>query len=153
MFNCVPLFVTPGLLPPGSSVHGIFQARILEWVAISSSRGSSQPRDWACISCVGRWILYHWTSWEAHRGFYYMCSNFSILWQSLYKVKRGVGWCYKHKFHKMNLWYKNERLEEHGWIFEEPLCRSGRYLSCTGRESRYMVRVRMKCLPSVLIDF
>ena len=31
--------------PPGSSVHGIFQARILEWVAISFSRGSSQPRD------------------------------------------------------------------------------------------------------------
>ena len=31
--------------PPGSSVHGIFQARILEWVAIPSSRGSTQPRD------------------------------------------------------------------------------------------------------------
>ena len=31
--------------PPGSSVHGIFQARILEWVAMPSSRGSSQPRD------------------------------------------------------------------------------------------------------------
>ena len=31
--------------PPGSSVHGMFQARILEWVAISSSRKSSQPRD------------------------------------------------------------------------------------------------------------
>ena len=31
--------------PPGSSVHGVFQARILEWVAISFSRGSSQPRD------------------------------------------------------------------------------------------------------------
>ena len=36
--------------PPGSSVHGISQARILEWVAISSSRGSSQPRDQTCIS-------------------------------------------------------------------------------------------------------
>jgi len=38
--------------PPDSSVHGIFQARILEWVAISFSRGSSQPRDQACISCI-----------------------------------------------------------------------------------------------------
>ena len=38
--------------PSGSSVHGILQARILEWVAISSSRGSSQPRDQTCISCV-----------------------------------------------------------------------------------------------------
>ena len=37
---------------PGFSVHGIFQARILEWVAISFSRGSSQPRDRTCISCM-----------------------------------------------------------------------------------------------------
>ena len=37
---------------PGSSVHGIFQARILEWVASSSSRGSSRPRDWTCPSCI-----------------------------------------------------------------------------------------------------
>ena len=37
---------------PGSSVHGVFQARILEWVAISYSRGSSQPRDRTSLSCV-----------------------------------------------------------------------------------------------------
>ena len=37
---------------PGSSVHGILQARILEWVAMPSSRGSSRPRDWTCESCV-----------------------------------------------------------------------------------------------------
>ena len=37
--------------PPGSSVHGISQASILEWVAISSSKGSSQPSDWTHISC------------------------------------------------------------------------------------------------------
>ena len=43
---------------PGSSVHGISQARILEWVVISSGE-SSQPRDPTCISCIGRWILYH----------------------------------------------------------------------------------------------
>ena len=36
--------------PPGSSVHGILQARILEWVAISFSRGSSRPRDWTQVS-------------------------------------------------------------------------------------------------------
>ena len=41
--------------PPGSSVHGILQARVLEWVAISSSRGSSQPRDQTRllnVSCI-----------------------------------------------------------------------------------------------------
>ena len=37
--------------PPGSSVHGISQVRILEWVAISFSRGSSRPRDWTWVSC------------------------------------------------------------------------------------------------------
>ena len=38
--------------PPGSSVHGISQARMLEWVAISFSRGSSQPRDWTWVSHI-----------------------------------------------------------------------------------------------------
>ena len=41
--------------PPGSSVHGILQARILEWVAISSSRKYSQPRDQICVSCLLHW--------------------------------------------------------------------------------------------------
>ena len=50
--------------PLGSSVHGIFQARILEWVDIFISRGSSWQRDWTCISCNGRQILYHWDNWE-----------------------------------------------------------------------------------------
>ena len=52
----------------GSAVHGIYQARILEWVAISSSRGSSWPRDWpriSFLSWISRWILYHWATWEA----------------------------------------------------------------------------------------
>ena len=47
---------------PGFSVHGIFQARILEWVVISFSRGSSQPRDQTRISyasCIGRCVLYY----------------------------------------------------------------------------------------------
>ena len=37
---------------PGFSLHGIVQARVLEWVAISFSRGSSQPRDWTRVSCI-----------------------------------------------------------------------------------------------------
>ena len=48
---------------PGSSAHGILQARILEWVAISFSRGSSQSRDQThvfCGSCIGRSIPHHW---------------------------------------------------------------------------------------------
>ena len=51
--------------PPGSSVHGIFQARIMEWVAIPFSRGSSWPRDRTLVSCIGRRVLYHWAIREA----------------------------------------------------------------------------------------
>ena len=57
--------------PPGSSVHWISPARILEWVATFSSRGSSPPRDQTCvpyISCIGRWILYHRAIWEASQS-------------------------------------------------------------------------------------
>ena len=48
--------------PPGTSIHGILQARILEWVAMPSSRESYQPRDRthvSHVSCIGRWVLYH----------------------------------------------------------------------------------------------
>ena len=55
--------------PPGSSVHGISLARILEWVAISFSRGSSWPWDRTQISCIDRWILYHWATREAWKCF------------------------------------------------------------------------------------
>ena len=48
--------------PPGSSVHGIFQAKILAWVTIFVSRGFSQPRDRTHVSYIGRWILYHWAT-------------------------------------------------------------------------------------------
>ena len=50
------------------NVHGVFQARILEWVAISHSRRSLWLRDQicvSCISCISRWILYYYTTWEA----------------------------------------------------------------------------------------
>ena len=51
--------------PLGSSVHGILQASILKWVATSSSRGSSQPRNQTCGSCIGKRVIYHWATWEA----------------------------------------------------------------------------------------
>ena len=61
--SCVPFFWdSMDCSLPGSSAHELFQARILEWVAISYSRGSSQTRDRTCISyvsCTGRRVLYH----------------------------------------------------------------------------------------------
>ena len=53
---------------PGFSIHGSFQERMLKWVSVSYSRGSSRPRDWSrvrCISCIGRRILYHCATWKA----------------------------------------------------------------------------------------
>ena len=50
--SCLTLCDPMDSSPPGSTIHGIFQARILEWAAISFSRGSSQPRDGTCVSCI-----------------------------------------------------------------------------------------------------
>ena len=63
----------------GCSVHGTFQARILEWIAISFSRASSQPRDGACISYIsynGRQILYQLSHWGKPKsnGYYVFIS-------------------------------------------------------------------------------
>ena len=60
--SCPTLCDPTDCSPPGFSVHGILQARILEWVAVPSSRRSSRPRDQTCvsyISCISRQVLYH----------------------------------------------------------------------------------------------
>ena len=56
-----------GLSPPGSSVHGIFQAKILEWVTISFSGGSFQPRDQAQVSCLADRLLTIWATGQSLR--------------------------------------------------------------------------------------
>ena len=71
---------------PGSSIHGIFQAWILEWVAMSSSRRSSQPRDRtqiSYVSCIGRQVLYHY----CHLG-----SPRSTMFQLKNKTKQKQPW-------------------------------------------------------------
>ena len=55
----------------GSSVHGIFQARVLEWIAISFSRGSSQPRNWTQVSCIAGRCFTVWATKEVS----YNCSE------------------------------------------------------------------------------
>ena len=68
--------------PPGSSVHGILQARILEWAAIPFSRGSSQPREWTWVSCIGRQILY--ITRETH----------NFIWVESYNMWPFVSGCF-----------------------------------------------------------
>ena len=61
---------------PGSSVHGIFQAIVLEWIAISFSRGSSQPRDW---TWVPRIVDRRFTVWATRAVMFCFCNDSCIL--------------------------------------------------------------------------
>ena len=89
---CLNLLQPHGCRPLGSSVHGISQARILEWVAISS-RGSWQLRNWTCISYVGRRILLPLSHREAHTcvGIYILsvCKHRKSLGENYTKLGRG----------------------------------------------------------------
>ena len=69
--SCLTLCDLMNYRPLGSSVHEISLARIVERVAMPSSRGSSQPKDRtraSCISSMGRQVLYHRATWEAQSG-------------------------------------------------------------------------------------
>ena len=66
--SCPTLCNPMGYSLPGSSIHGILQARILEWVAIPFSRGSSQPRDWTKVSCIADRFFTIWATREATVG-------------------------------------------------------------------------------------
>ena len=64
--SCLSLFEPMDYRLPGSSIHGILKATILEWVAISYFRGSSSPKERTCISYVffiGRQILHYCVTW------------------------------------------------------------------------------------------
>ena len=64
LLSCVRLCNPLDCSLPGSSIHGIFQARVLEWVAISFSRGSSRPRDWTQVSHLAGRRFTIWTTRE-----------------------------------------------------------------------------------------
>ena len=77
LLSHVWLFAPPGLCGlPGSSVHGIFQARILEWVATSFSRRSSQPRDWTWVSHI---VSRRFTVWVPRE----VCTLIELYWTEL----------------------------------------------------------------------
>ena len=68
LWSCPTLCDPMDCSPPGSSMHGILQARILVWGAVCSSRGSFRPRYQTQVSCTGKQILYHCTTWEGPRA-------------------------------------------------------------------------------------
>ena len=71
--SCLTLCDPIDCSPPGPLSMGFFKQEILEWVAISSARASSQPRDWTWVSCISRWILYCWATREALLNSMYAC--------------------------------------------------------------------------------
>ena len=90
--------------PPGSSVHGILQARILEWVAVPFSRGSSWPRNPICVSyvsCTGRWVLYHWhyllTQFDGYTSIFVLNKLMALILLGKRGQKEdansGTSWC------------------------------------------------------------
>ena len=81
---CSTLWDSMDSSPPGSSVHGTSQARILEWVAISSFRDSFQPRDWTHISCTAGGILP-----LSHRGSLFLSLLHSVLGNFYQCGKKG----------------------------------------------------------------
>ena len=100
--SCLTLCDPTDCSPPGSSVHGILQARTLEWVSIPFSRGSSWPRDQTGVSCIGRWILYH-LSHQGNKSRNSSCATYrcriqkssrkdhSLLWIKIPPV-HGASW-------------------------------------------------------------
>ena len=74
--SCLPLCDPKDHSLSGYSVHGILRARIQEWVAMLSSWGSSRPRDWthvSYVSCIGRWVLYHWCHLGSQKKVIILC--------------------------------------------------------------------------------
>ena len=89
---CDPMDCSP---PVTSSIHGISQARILEWVAVFFSMRSYQLRNQTLVSCIGREILYHWATRETHDDYK------SLLLQGIHRIYQTQ------KYH--------QRLEESGF--------------------------------------
>ena len=91
-FSCVWLDDPMDCSPPGSSVHGILQARILKWVAMPSSKGSSQPKGFSsprnrtyisCVSSVAGEFVTFWATWEAQllEGNFLISDQLSHQWE------------------------------------------------------------------------
>ena len=95
---CPTLCNTMDCSLPGSSVYGIFQARVLKLVAISYSKQSSRPRDRTCISCVfcvDGLILDHCATWEAHCQRSVLFHPHFLEWQSKTGSSKKLTQSYK----------------------------------------------------------
>ena len=90
---CLTLCDPVDWILPGSSVHGILRAGILEWVVMSSSTGSSQPRDRTQVSCIAGRLFTIWAIWEAPE-----CSSFGTV---MLNIKNSAFCSYFSNIHNL----------------------------------------------------
>ena len=98
--SCLTLCDPMNYSPPGFSIHGISQARTLEWVAVPFFRESYQPRDQTWISCIGRQILYHWATGKSTHMYTYTQS---------YIHKHTCAHTHVHSLKDLKYWTGGER--------------------------------------------
>ena len=94
---CLTSFPTLWTVACQASLPMGFPRQNTEWVVILSSRGSSWPRDWTHIFCIGRWILYHWATREVPSWWLgkYKLNNelfLFLLWDSLNNIAKSIFW-------------------------------------------------------------
>ena len=91
--SCLTLCNTVACSLPNTSVHGIPQARILKWVPIPFSRGSSPPKDWTWVSCIAGRFFTIWASRDISKSFNSITKNYDILFSiSKLKVRKMREW-------------------------------------------------------------
>ena len=100
--------------PPASSVHGILQARMLEWISFPFSRGSSQPRDWTRVSCIAGGFFTIWVTREAP-----MCV--SICLKIVFKAKNNLSFRLSSKQCKELEKWGAEEYSEHNSLWSKIL--------------------------------
>ena len=111
--SCLTLCNPMDCIPPDSPVHEITQVGILEWVAISFSRVSTQSMDQICVSWIGRQILHHWTTGKP------VCLCMSIYVNHNHrKLTKLVKWITALS-DSMKLWGMTCRVSQDGWVMVE----------------------------------
>ena len=144
--------------PPGTSVHGILQARILEQVAISFLRGSSQPRDQTWVSCIAGRCFTVWTSRESHRlievhlwGKYYIL--LTLLLNANFLPLQILKWFQLAKYSNpalldLWLWDLSELLEKLFCVLIRLylLQENGNFFSLRTQSAGWLIRLLFLCL-------
>ena len=132
--------------PSGSSVHGILQARILERLAIPSSQGSSQPRDWTQVSCIPGRFFSIWVRGKIRQEYRDLLNEEVMLTQKLNLLKwkaTAVSFSFQNKS-RMN------QKEHEEWVWKYLLSEQRRWISLNGRVRLRCMSVRCLSLETIL---